>query len=83
MAALLEQLGQRLIDIEDGRALPPSVEGLAHCRALLDAAREEQTPEEVEECGRDLIAYVLTFQDQGLPVESAVQTWAEEWSLDG
>jgi hypothetical protein len=38
-------------------------------------------PAAIEECGEDLIAYVLTFQDQRLPMESAIQRWREEWSL--
>lgn len=81
---LLERIGQGLIDIEDGRAAPPSAEGLDYCRELVRAHAEDpdgMTPEEVEECGADLIAYVLTFQDQGLSMEAAVQCWAEEWML--
>jgi hypothetical protein len=72
---LLARVGQGLIDIEDGRASAPTPEGLAHCRELLRDAGG--CPEQVEECGRGLVAYVLAFEDYGL----AVQTWREEWSL--
>jgi hypothetical protein len=79
--SLLARVGAGLLDIEDGRALPTSHEYIAHCRDVLAATPDDMTPGEVEECGRDLIAYVLTFQDQGLPMEDAVQAWAEEWML--
>ena len=73
---LLARVGQGLIDIENGRTWPPSPEGLAYCRDVLRDA--DECPEAIEECGHDLVAYALTFKDQGLPVEAAVQTWAEE-----
>lgn len=82
MGALLDRTGRGLLDIEDGFAAPPSAEGLDYCREVLRRAEGKHEPEEVEECGRDLIAYVLTYQDQGWSVEAAVQAWAEEWMLD-
>ena len=82
---LLDQIGRGLLDVEDGFALPPSEEGLASCADLLRRAHahdpDAMSPEDIEECGRDLIAYVLTFQDQGYSIEAAVQCWAEEWML--
>lgn len=73
---LLRRVGQELIDIENGRTWPPSPEGIEYSRYVLREA--DECPEAIEECGRDLVAYVLTFQDQGLSMEAAVQTWAEE-----
>lgn len=74
---LLDRIGQGILDIEGGRVLPPSPEGLA----IAASCCERRVPAAIEECGEDLIAYVLTFQDQRLPMESAIQCWREEWSL--
>jgi hypothetical protein len=51
------------MDIEDGFALPPSAEGLEYGANLLRRVLEQDpdawSPEDIEESGRDLIAYVL------------------------
>lgn len=84
--ALLDAVGRGLSDIEEGFEAPPSPEGLSYCADLLRRAREhdpdEWSPEEVEECGRDLIAYVVTYLDEGWTIEAAVESWKQEWGLD-
>jgi hypothetical protein len=71
---LLERVGRGLMDIEDGFALPPSAEGLEYGANLLRRVLEQDpdawSPEDIEESGRDLIAYVLRYLDEG-------------WSIDG
>lgn len=85
MSALLDKVGRGVLDIEDGFALPPSEEGLAYCGDLLRRACERDpeawSPEEVEECGRDLVAYVVTYLDEGWTIAQAVESWAQEWDL--
>ncbi len=78
--ALLARVGQGIIDIEDGRASPPSPEGVAYNEAILIAS-SDWTPAWLAEAREDLAAYFLRYQDLGLPLDAAVRDWAEEWSL--
>lgn len=83
--ALLDTIGRGLLNIENGLTEAPSEEGLAYCADLLRRARardpDEWSPADLEECGRDLVAYVLTYLDEGWTIDSAVQSWAQEWGL--
>lgn len=85
MSALLNEVGRGVLDIEDGFAVPSSEEGLAHSADLLRRARQRDpdgwSPEECDECGRDLVAYVVTYLDHGGTIPGAVLAWAQEWDL--
>ena len=78
---LLARVGQGIIDIEDGREPAPSPEGLAYSQAVVLACTE-WTAAELVEAGEDLVAYILRYQDLGLPPDAAVCDWAQEWSVD-
>lgn len=75
------------LEATTGRELPMSPEGQAYCEEIIRRAKERDpdqwTPEELDECARDLVAYVHTFQDQGHedPIDAAVDGWIHEWGL--
>ena len=86
--ALLDMIARGL-ETTTGHEQPMSPEVTAYCGDIIRRAKERDpdgwTPEELKECARDLVAHVLTFQDQGYSAEDAIDAavdgWVNEWGL--